>query len=390
MAGKSLTQDHLFEPPPPITLTLADKFLVPPFSVLDTRAGYWQDRKREWLSLGIKSELGREGNLLNMSETVLSQWGPGAESAQARAKREALEAQVAASRGEEEAPAAQPQGIIEGYGGDGKQAWGGAGTSVFDPVLCELCYRWFSPEGGLILDPFAGGSVRGVVAAHLGRQYLGIDLRPEQVESNVEQAREIGERNAWQHAPAWLVGDALHVLPSLPAESADFVFSCPPYFDLEQYSDDPADLSNAGSYELFLEAYRSIIRRAFDALKPDRFACFVVGDVRSKKGAYHGLVPDTIRAFEQAGFEYYNEAILVTSVGSLPIRTSRLFIPGRKLGKTHQNILGFVKGDWRKAAAACPMPAEVAVEMGGAVWQADGSVAVEGEGEELFAGEEPL
>jgi hypothetical protein len=38
---------------------LAEKFLVPPFSVLDARQGYWQDRKRAWLALGIKSELGR-------------------------------------------------------------------------------------------------------------------------------------------------------------------------------------------------------------------------------------------------------------------------------------------------------------------------------------------
>ena len=38
-------------------------------------------------------------------------------------------------------------------------------TSIFDPVLCELAYRWSCPQGGTIIDPFAGGSVRGVVAA---------------------------------------------------------------------------------------------------------------------------------------------------------------------------------------------------------------------------------
>jgi ParB-like chromosome segregation protein Spo0J len=41
--------------------TLADRFLMPPFSVLDARQGYWQDRKRAWLALGIQSELGRGG-----------------------------------------------------------------------------------------------------------------------------------------------------------------------------------------------------------------------------------------------------------------------------------------------------------------------------------------
>ena len=39
--------------------TLAERFLVPPFSVLDARQGYWQDRKRAWIALGIESELGR-------------------------------------------------------------------------------------------------------------------------------------------------------------------------------------------------------------------------------------------------------------------------------------------------------------------------------------------
>lgn len=40
---------------------LAERFLVPPFSVLDARQGYWQERKQAWLLLGIQSELGRGG-----------------------------------------------------------------------------------------------------------------------------------------------------------------------------------------------------------------------------------------------------------------------------------------------------------------------------------------
>lgn len=44
--------------------TLAERFGVPPFSVLDARQGYWQDRKRAWLSLGLQSELGRGGKSL--------------------------------------------------------------------------------------------------------------------------------------------------------------------------------------------------------------------------------------------------------------------------------------------------------------------------------------
>ena len=39
--------------------SLAARFMLPPFTVLNAREGWWQDRKRAWLALGIKSELGR-------------------------------------------------------------------------------------------------------------------------------------------------------------------------------------------------------------------------------------------------------------------------------------------------------------------------------------------
>jgi hypothetical protein len=39
--------------------SLAERVGVPPFSVLDARQGYWQERKRAWLALGIQSEIGR-------------------------------------------------------------------------------------------------------------------------------------------------------------------------------------------------------------------------------------------------------------------------------------------------------------------------------------------
>src|SRR5216684_655676 len=56
--------------------TLAERFGVPPFSVLDARQGYWQDRKRAWIALGIKSELGRGGDLLTLApaEQARSRW----------------------------------------------------------------------------------------------------------------------------------------------------------------------------------------------------------------------------------------------------------------------------------------------------------------------------
>ena len=203
----------------------------------------------------------------------------------------------------------------------------GTGTSIFDPVLSELAYRWFCTQGGTVLDPFAGGSVRGIVAATLGYQYIGVELRPEQVQANRDNAAEVlGEKESY---PVWHCGDSIGIEAICKGVEADFVFSCPPYADLEVYSDLAGDISNM-DYPEFLTAYREIIRQSVGLLKPDRFACFVVGDVRGKKGFYRGFVPDTIRAFEDAGAAFYNEIILVNVAGSLPIRAGRQFNGGRK------------------------------------------------------------
>jgi hypothetical protein len=42
---------------------LAARFGIVPFTVLNAREGWWQDRKRAWLAVGIQSELGRGGGV---------------------------------------------------------------------------------------------------------------------------------------------------------------------------------------------------------------------------------------------------------------------------------------------------------------------------------------
>ena len=186
---------------------LTESFIVPPFSVLDTRQGYWQDRKRAWKALGIESEKGRAESLLFDSSI--------------KKMADAIN-------------------------------FKSVGTSIFDPVLCEIMYTWFNVQGGKIFDPFAGGSVRGIVAAYLGYDYTGIDLRQEQVDANIENAKKLNLN------PVWICDDSLNSDVYVQDESADMVMSCPPYADLEKYSDDPRDLSNM-AYDDFMRVYREII-----------------------------------------------------------------------------------------------------------------------------------
>ena len=220
--------------------------------------------------------------------------------------------------------------------------------SIFDPVLCEIMYRWFCPAGGQILDPFAGGSVRGLIAGSLDFNYTGLDLRQEQIDANYEQIEIVRDKK-----PRWICADSRLMDAVLPEDyKADFVFSCPPYADLEVYSDNPADLSNM-DYTAFRDAYFDIIQKSCAYLTDDSFVCFVVGEARSKSGEYYGLVPDTIRAFESAGLRYYNEMVLVTQIAAKALTVAEGFVKSRKIGKIHQNILLFVKGDPVAAAAKC-------------------------------------
>lgn len=290
--------DELGEEQNQTSKKLSDRFLIPPFTVLDTRQGLWQDRKRWWLSLGIKSELGRDSQSVKFSKMA-----------------EDL-------------------------------AWSGqkTGVSIFDPVLCELSYLWFNTPKGKILDPFAGGSVRGIVAAKLGCEYLGNDLRKEQIVANRINANEVlGDAELY---PVWTDGDSLNIDKIAEGYEADMIFSCPPYADLEVYSDDVRDISNMG-YSQFLEIYREIIRKSCDKLKEDRFAVFVVGDVRDKKGFYYNFVSDTINAFFESGLFLYNEMILVNAIGAKAIGANG-YMKTRKVGKVHQNVLVFYKGDPKK------------------------------------------
>jgi hypothetical protein len=202
----------------------------------------------------------------------------------------------------------------------------------------------------LVLDPFAGGSVRGVVAAKLGRRYVGVDLRREQCTANMQQASKILAGRFDDHL-SWVCGDSRSVISKLDL-GADLIFTCPPYGDLEVYSDLPGDLSGM-DHANFKEAFAAIIKTSIGKLMDNRFAAIVVGDFRDQGGFYRGFVGETIAAFEAAGAKLYNEAILVTAAGSLPIRAGKQFAATRKLGKTHQNVLIFCKGNPAKATEAC-------------------------------------
>lgn len=552
MSGPNLYGVDLFGKPraPALRGVLSKKFLIPPFSVMNAREGFWQTRKKAWIALGIQSEVGRGGNLLSISDSC-EEYRQNEGDYKKREHTASLKGGLtfgltmdpyAAQKNKKAHKRVQgpsQPGLVHRLTTQAYRNQGGevsaadCGTSIFDPVLTELHYRWFAPPGGMILDPFAGGSVRGIVAGMTGFNYWGCDLSEVQIAANREQgrlllappepgpgdavpvrisvacmrqrfngcdpdyirdvchasccrssiapggalvtvhpseeenlkrypievinglivpqdgrcpfqskkthlcrihdtgdkpfgciaspftlnkngtlivrnryralkcyedgrkipayiafraslvllfgeadtdritryldagneedltvemnartARKLIENDAIKSGGAgvrWVNGDSREQVPNAPA--ADYIFSCPPYGDLEEYSKDPRDLSTM-DYGDFRDAYAVVIAAAAERLNEDRFATFVVGDFRGDSGAYRNFPADTIRAFRRAGLEFYNQAVLITAVGSLSIRAERQFYMSRKLGTTHQQCLTFVKGSPQRATSA--------------------------------------
>lgn len=284
-------------------VVLEEKYGVPPFSILDTRLAYWTKRRNEWNTLGIKSDLGRNSINDPVSMSRNDKW-------------------------------------LEKKGLSKIRDESNVRVSIFDPVLCELIYKWFCPINGKILDPFAGGSVRGIVASKLNFNYTGVDLRDEQILANIDNFNELDNL---QTSPNWICSDSMNI-DKLGIEQSDLLFSCPPYHDLEIYSDNMKDISNM-NYKDFLTNYEVIIKKSIGLLKNNRFAVFVVGEIRDEDGFYKNFIHDTISIFIRNGMKFYNDIILVGSIGSMSLRVDQWFSLYRKVGKIHQNVLVFYKGD---------------------------------------------
>ena len=273
--------------------SLAEQFGAPPFSVLDTRQGYWQERRKKWLRV--------TGNLTETKEGVL---GSG----------ENMLAQI------------------------------NEGSSNFDPVLAELMMSWFCPEGGRIIDPFGGEQTKGVVAGNLGLQYRAVEFRADQVAVNRAACAKYA-------GVAYVNGDSQHISELIPEREFDFCFTSPPYYDLEVYSKD--DMSALGTYAEFMAMYERIFTQCVFMLRDNAFLVIKIGEIRDKKnGHYRNFVGDNIAMFNRLGLVYYNEIILLNSFGTAPQRAGRSFNT-RKMVKVHQNVLVFVKGCPIKAAEAC-------------------------------------
>lgn len=167
-------------------IRLRDRYIVPPFTVLERRGGWWQGRRRMYVDAGIASNIGREG---------VRTFGSDGATDDVSMKIDAVS----------------------------------GGLSIFDPVLSEIINRWWMVPDAIVVDPFAGGSVRGIVSGMWGRHYIGIDISPKQLTANRQQLHTMRNEIAPGTNVTWIDGDAMDELRSMPAGTATGgVYTCPP------------------------------------------------------------------------------------------------------------------------------------------------------------------
>jgi DNA modification methylase len=274
---------------------LSDRYLIPPFSVLNTREGLWQERKKLWKSLikdfgeSRKETLGSGGITIDENS---SSWMHNPKL--------------------------------------------GNGVSLLDPVLSEIVNLWFGLQNSKTFDCFAGDSVFGYVSSYMGNSFTGIELRQEQTNLNNERIKGFNSK--------YICDDGRNILNHIEENSQDLLFSCPPYFDLEVYSDMSNDASNQQNYEDFLKIIDTAFTNAIKCLKENRFAVITVGDIRDKKGNYYRF-PDHIKdIFNRNNLTLQNELILIEPIafGAMRAEGNMKF---RKITKCHQNVLVFFKGN---------------------------------------------
>ncbi|MEN9934664.1 MAG: hypothetical protein RLZZ387_1243 [Chloroflexota bacterium] len=146
----------------------------------------------------------------------------------------------------------------------GRGPWGESGYpgNCSGYLLVDLCAE-FRPRS--VLDPMEGSGTSREVCADMGIPYAGFDLH-----SGTDSLRDdIGS-------------------------GYDLIFWHPPYHDMKRYSEDPRDMSMAGSLPMFQALLRAGYRRFFELLAPGGRLTILIGDLR-RRGRYEALTADVAR-----------------------------------------------------------------------------------------------
>jgi len=212
------------------------------------------------------------------------------------------------------------ENTLKSFGGAGKNTAYTATTSYFNPKLCRMVYSSYCPENGTIFDPFSS-VVRPYVARLMDYNYTGCEVRKDEYE----------KINKILMAKTLFKTSDVNILNidcrEFETENKyDLIFTCPPYWNLETYSDQDNDMSNISDYSNFIIEMSKVYKKCVSLMHKDSYCCFVVADFRDYsegRKLINRLVPfvsDMIRCGEDSGLALYDKVIIKKPLGTAPAR----------------------------------------------------------------------
>lgn len=150
----------------------------------------------------------------------------------------------------------------------------------FIPQIPNQLFRRYTKKGDWILDPFTGSGTSLIEAQRLGRNSLGIELQKDVAEKAQDL---LLEENNPETKGKIIVGDSRTVnlhskLQPFGIDKVQFIIYHPPYWDIVKFSDNPYDLSNAESLDVFLNSLGQVIDNTAPYLEKNRYCAIVIGD----------------------------------------------------------------------------------------------------------------
>ena len=223
--------------------------------------------------------------------------------------------------------------------------WKGA-ISMFPRQILEQLLDFYTIKGDLFFDPFAGHNSRMEASFKKGRHYVGWDCSKEFMDFNVEVATKLTKENPTGPNIDLRLGDSRHIDNS--DNCADFIFSSPPYWNLEWYGDEAEQLGKL-TYPEFMKDITEIYAQCFRVLKPGKFCIINVNDFR-KGGEYYSYHVDTVNALKSVGFKQFDMIVMQYPNAMRKAFPNQIF-EEKLLPKTHEYCIVMLKPDPSKKGA---------------------------------------